>query len=135
TEHVAEHQDEDDWLDGREDQQLRHAPVGDQVASGDGEGIVCRAGQTAGAATDLDGGEVDRCRAHATPAFARSEAWGVGLDSAWRPVSARKTSSRLGSRTVSDDGVMPLASSARSTSIRTRGPSWDETRTVAPSGS
>ena len=40
AEHVAEEQHEDDRLDRREDEQLRHAPVGDEVAAGDAQRVA-----------------------------------------------------------------------------------------------
>ena len=138
AEHVAEHQDEQQRLDRGEHEELRHPPDREQVAPGHRQDVA----HAEAHASQPAQGEGKRSRdgggRHAHDLLLAAARVGglvgrFGLGAARRPVRARNTSSREGSRTAAAAGSMPSASRARTAAISACVPSFTFTRSVRPS--
>src|SRR5579884_784498 len=120
AEHVAEQQHEHDRLHRQEEQRLRRSGVADQVALGDGQSV--------------DQGPHHAAAPPGRPQRRQGDGGGRAHDtsSALRPVRARNTSSRLGSRSERWAGTRAACSRAVRARLTKRAPSSTLTSTARP---
>src|SRR3984957_2940074 len=152
AEHVAEQQHEHDGLHGGEEQGLGDPGVAEDVPLGDGQRVrdgpadpaadAVRVGSTGNGRGNDGGGHESSPVANGAalaaslvqscPSASGPSAWDSVSSSVRRPVRAKNTSSRLGSRKVNVVGTIPAWSSERRPAMAASGPWSTVTSTTVP---